>query len=151
MIVLLIFVSVRCIFREKSQFDVRELQRVIFWFSYIILNSRFYSLLLSLFLLISEVRNTCRIWNCVLCFCLFLSWSLWKIVFSFKFSDWSVSVIFVEWWMVLKYLFMTNGTPVIHEAFSFSKIGFFSKFPNVLRTLSAIEGPLSVNLERWCK
>ena len=42
---------------------------------------------------------------------------------------------------------MTDGSSDIQLAFPFSNTGFFNKLRIVLITRSAIEGPLSVNLE----
>ena len=44
-------------------------------------------------------------------------------------------------------LSFTNGISVNQSAFPFSKTGFFDKLLFLLLTLSALEGPLSVNLE----
>ena len=43
---------------------------------------------------------------------------------------------------------MTDGNSEIQSAIPFANTGFFNKFLTVLTTLSAIKGPLSVDLEQ---
>ena len=49
--------------------------------------------------------------------------------------------------MVLLYCLVADGNSDNQSAFPFSNTGFFNKLRKVLITRSAIEGPLSVNLD----
>ena len=50
--------------------------------------------------------------------------------------------------MVFLYCLKTHGSSLNQSAFPAKKTGFFNKLRIVLITRSAIEGPLSVNLEK---
>ena len=97
--------------------------------------------------LISEVLKKSPNLNFGFCFCL-LSWRLDKTNFLFKFLKSSTGVIFVELRIVLLCFLKTDVNSDIHEVFPSKKAGFFNKLRIVLITFSAIDGPLSVNLEK---
>ena len=67
--------------------------------------------------------------------------------FSITFILAWMGVIFVELWIVLLCISMTDGNPDIQLALLFSNTGFFNKLCKFLGTRSAIDGPLLVSLE----
>ena len=60
-----------------------------------------------------------------------------------------MGVILVELWMVLLYCLITDGSSLNQLALPARKIGFFNQPRIVQKTRSAIDGPLSANLEKW--
>ena len=96
--------------------------------------------------IISATRTSCTNLIFGSCFSL-LSITLLKTVFSFGFQEASVGVVFDELWIVSLYCLMTDGNSVNQSAFPLSNLGFFIKLRKVLFNRSAVDGPLSVNLD----
>ena len=61
-----------------------------------------------------------------------------------------MGIIFNELWIVLLHFLVTDGSSFIHEAFTFSTIGFLNKLGIVLLNCSAIDDLLSEKRQKRC-
>ena len=70
--------------------------------------------------------------------------------FLMYFVEVSMGIIFNELWTVLLHFLVTDGSSFIHEAFTFSTIGFLKKLGIVLLSCSAIDDRLSMKRQKRC-
>ena len=94
----------------------------------------------------SAVRTNCPNLNFGVCFSN-RSWRFEQISLFFVLFEASIGFIFVELWIVIFYFLTTKGNAFHQLASPVKKIGFCNRQRIVLKTRSAMDDPLSMNLE----